>query len=129
MCYMPSAFLQAAARTAFVPVLAFVLYYSLTPAPTYIPPTSDKLDHIVAYFALSLLFGLGWIGPVERRWGPWALLALGGAIEVVQPLAGRAAEWLDAISNGSGVALGAASLWFLGRYAPKWLIPWFFRPR
>jgi VanZ family protein len=36
-----------------------------------------------------------------------ATLAYGGAIEIVQPITGRAAEWADLLADGAGAFAGA----------------------
>ena len=80
----------------------------LTPAPPTgaMVPGMDKLFHTLG-FAL-LVFPL--IVTDSRRWFwvvPLAIL-FGGAIELVQPLVGRRAEWLDFGADVTGVLIGAA---------------------
>ena len=63
----------------------------------------DKSDHVVAYLVLGLL-GFGAYG---RRFGVWiALLAYGGAIELLQALSVyRTASWNDWLADAVGLAL------------------------
>jgi VanZ family protein len=66
----------------------------------------DKAQHTLA-FALLVLPNACW----NRRALPVTALAaalLGGVIEVIQPLVGRAASWGDFTADLVGVALGAA---------------------
>lgn len=83
-------------------------YATLSPAPLAAAQTPgfDKLAHFLG-FAL-LIFPV--IVTDSRRWA-WAVplaILYGGAIELVQPAVGRAAEWLDWGADISGVLAGAA---------------------
>jgi len=83
-------------------------YATLSPAPLAAAqnPGLDKLAHFLG-FAL-LIFPV--IVTDSRRWA-WAVplaILYGGAIELVQPAVGRAAEWLDWGADISGVLAGAA---------------------
>lgn len=68
---------------------------------------SDKVEHVVAYFALAIL---GSFGLRERR----SLLllfvllcAMGGIIELLQAFSpGRSPDVVDAIADGAGAAAG-----------------------
>jgi VanZ family protein len=94
-------------------LIALVIYGSLErPDGTDVPfEISDKLVHFGAYWLMSFWFG----GVLERRLYPGlaiALLAFGGAIELVQGAMGhgRDADWHDMIANALGIftALGVA---------------------
>lgn len=64
----------------------------------------DKLQHLLAYFALALL-GSGIVEP-PRLWRVMARCFLFGlAIELLQALgnAGRSADWVDLAANGAGI--------------------------
>jgi VanZ family protein len=86
--------------------LALITILSLTPI-SELPaaPGSDKGHHIIAYFTLAL--------PAALHGGPkWFLLMplflfWSGAIELIQPLVNRHAEWLDLAANFSGLSLGS----------------------
>jgi VanZ family protein len=94
---------------------AGIIVGSLLPGPMVaVAGGHDKLEHIGAYFILSL-----WIvGLVDRRWYPragLAVLALGAAMEVAQGLltVTRQADVLDLVADGVGIAL-ALALAYLG---------------
>ena len=89
----------------------------------------DKLEHVLAYLALSLWFG-GLMAPRGYlRLALW-LLALGGGIEIAQGLMGlgRHAEWGDFFADGLGVALGLALCLAGLRHWAAWLEQWL-KPR
>jgi VanZ family protein len=94
-------------------IIAVVIYGSLIrPDGRDVPfEVSDKLVHFSAYWLMSIWFA----GVLEKRRYPWlalALLAFGGAIELLQGAMGygRDADWRDMIANTLGVftALGVA---------------------
>jgi hypothetical protein len=64
----------------------------------------DKLYHIAAFVALLLPAAL--LDPRGLRWVLPAGLALGLAIEVVQPNVGREASAFDFLADAIGLALG-----------------------
>ena len=69
-------------------------------------PAADKVQHALAY---ALLFLLGRRAGYRSDWGlPLALLALGVTIELAQGAftATRSAEWLDALADAVGIAVG-----------------------
>lgn len=69
-------------------------------------PLTDKQLHALAFAILVL--PLGWVRP---GWAPAiaaAALAFGGAIELIQPMVGRSAEWADFVADGLGCLLGLA---------------------
>ncbi len=77
---------------------------TLTPA-AQLPdaPGSDKLHHIIGFFALCLPLALS---QTVKMWklAAWTL-AFGGAIEFIQPYINRSGEWADVIADGIGIAL------------------------
>lgn len=86
------------ARRAFWPALVFAVVMAVLPKPPEIPALNlgDKLQHMVAFFTLTLLAGSGW------RQTSWIKLALGLAlvgagIELVQamPALHRSSDWRD----------------------------------
>lgn len=89
-------------------MLAVICYLSLRPVHLVAPPIGlDKIYHCIAYFGLVLPLAL-------RRPPLWkamvvALLLISGLIELIQPMTGRYAEWLDFIMNGVGLLLGVAA--------------------
>jgi VanZ family protein len=86
-------------------VAAVIALATLSPPGDGAPlPIGDKELHALA-FAL-LVLPVGWI-----RQGWWVALAVlaviyGGAIELLQPLVSRSAEWADWGADAIGVALG-----------------------
>lgn len=87
-----------------------VSYLALTPSPsTGVDLGWDKLNHASAFAALAFAACLGW---PEMRYGraPMlaALLAYGGAIEIIQLFVpGRSCEWGDLLADAVGISLGA----------------------
>lgn len=95
-------------RVAFVLCLAVVLYLALDPAPLIKGVSSDKVNHVLAFFGLGVLLRFGW--PRFRLvWAALALLALGILIEVVQHYIGRDAAFGDVLADIVGLALAALS--------------------
>jgi len=92
-----------------------IIVGSLLPGPVVAPVGGhDKLEHVGAYFVLTLWM----VGLVERRWYPTAALAalaLGAALEVAQGLltVTRQADVFDLVADGGGVAF-ALTLAYLG---------------
>lgn len=69
----------------------------------------DKINHTAAFASLSFAACLGFPGPWRRVVSVLvALLALGGAIEVVQAFVpGRSCEWGDLLADATGIVAGA----------------------
>ena len=99
----------------FWPALALIVWGELTPhPPDVLPGVSDKLLHFTAYFGLAALATAALGKPRVVLIAVLSLVALGGALEILQSFTGRDAEWLDEAANSLGVALGAlASLGLL----------------
>jgi VanZ family protein len=83
--------MRRAGAWLFWPALAVVAWGELTPhAPPLPGPLQwDKAEHFTAYLGL-------------------ALLALGGALEIIQNMVGRDGEWGDFAANSLGALLGLA---------------------
>ncbi len=86
------------------------------------PDMSDKTEHFLAYFLLSM-----WFGGIYVRGRYWAialgLLVLGVLIEFAQGAMGfgRQADAADVLANSSGIAAGLVLCWFgLGAWA-QWI--------
>jgi len=100
-----------------VVVAAAILYLSVIRRPlgwAELPLQSDKLGHLAAYGVLSFLLaralGARHSGAsVAVSAAAWAT-AYGGLLEVVQPMVGRTADFLDLAASLLGAAL-AAALW------------------
>lgn len=93
---------------AFFPALVVVAWGELTPHPPRLagPWAWDKADHFTAYFGLALLASLGWGLRRSLVWIALGVIALGGALELLQSLVGRDAEWLDQLANTLGALTG-----------------------
>lgn len=95
----------------FWPALTLVVWGELTPHPPRID-APDKLLHFLAYFGLSGIATTALSRHVVAIVA--GLIALGGALEILQMFTGRDAEWLDEAANAVGAVLGAlAGLVFL----------------
>jgi VanZ family protein len=88
-------------------VTVMILWLTLAPDGPSLPTRMahvDKLWHALAFFGWAMLIAAGWRCPA------WVVLAgglcLGGAIEVIQPLAGRDAELADLAADLLGAGLG-----------------------
>jgi VanZ family protein len=94
----------------FLPALAVVAWGELTPAPPSLPGlwAWDKADHFTAYFGLALLATLGWGLRRSIIWVFLGVLAIGGTLELIQPVFGRDADWLDMLANSIGASAGLA---------------------
>jgi len=108
---------------------AVTLWWSLASVPpgAGLFVGADKLEHGTAYFVTSLLFLLAAVWRPGRGdgllapWGAWvavALIAAGGAIEVVQSYIGRDAEFRDWLAEIVAVALAYTLLAVWKRLQP-----------
>jgi VanZ family protein len=81
----------------------------------------DKANHLLAFGALAACAVFGFRGRRDALWAVMAaLLAFGGAIELLQQLVpNREAEWADLLADALGIALGAglATAWLRLRTA------------
>lgn len=105
--------IMIAARVAAVICAGAIAFLSLGPPPQAVAaPGSDKLGHMLAYFALTSLMLTAWPG---SRWQLPAALAFayGAMMEVGQALGphGREASLLDLAANAAGV--GGAVIGFM----------------
>lgn len=95
-----------------------VVTLSLTPLPGAeggLVSRTDKLQHLVAYAALAgpaaLARPKGWMRVLV------ALAALGGIVEVIQPLVNRGMHLSDFAASAAGLAAGALAAALLRRLA------------
>lgn len=95
-----------------VVVILAIVGFSLTPRPETVLGrlnAFDKLGHFVAYLALGFFacraMGRPSIFPIVLTVASGA--ALGGLIEVVQPLVGRNREFVDFLVDLGGASIGA----------------------
>ena len=93
----------------FVPALAVVAWGELTPRPPEVAAHFwDKSEHFTAYFGLALLASLAWGLRRSVLLVLLGVIALGGALEILQSFTGRDAEWLDELANSLGAVMGTA---------------------
>ena len=111
---------QAWIRLVFWLALAVTLVMALLPNPPALPrQATDKVQHMAAFAALTLLAALGFQG--LRLWVIFvAMAALGMAIEILQMIPtlqrdAQASDWL------ADCAAAAAALLLCG--ALRWLFP------
>jgi len=91
----------------FWPALMVVVWGELTPHPPALEvAVSDKLLHFTAYFGLAAIATTA-LGRARALQIALSLALLGGALEILQGLTGRDAEWLDEAANALGAGLGA----------------------
>ena len=114
-------FLHTASVWLFWPGVALIVWGELTPQP---PDVSrildwDKAQHFIAYFGLA---GMATMALGIRRILAFAVLgviALGGALEIIQGMTGRDADVFDFVANTIGAVvgtmLGVFILLYLGR--------------
>lgn len=79
----------------------------------------DKLEHIAAFAALTVVARLGWPG-APRLVLALPLLAYGAALEWLQgsQALGRTASMSDVIADVIGVGVGFWALWVAAQFAP-----------
>lgn len=94
------------ARMAFWPALVFALVMAVLPKPPTLPidDLGDKFQHMLAFFTLSLLAGLGWPRASLARAALWLSL-IGAGIEVVQliPFLHRDSDWRDWVADSIAI--------------------------
>ena len=102
--------IRRAGAWLFWPAMAVVAWGELTPHPPTLPGPWmwDKAAHFTAYFGLSLLAALGWGLRRSLVWVFLAVVALGGALEILQTIVGRDGEWGDFFANDLGALAGLA---------------------
>ncbi len=93
--------------SAVLALAAFIVWSSLAPQPPVtVEGLSDKVDHFLAYFSLSLLAS-GASSPRRLAVVMLGCFLLGASLEVAQGLftQQRQAEWGDLAANSAGIAL------------------------
>ena len=119
MIFFQGIFLPWARRAGswlFWPAVAVVAWGELTPHPPRAAALLwDKAEHFIAYFGLSLLASLAWGSRRSLILVLAAIVALGGALEILQSFVGRDAEWGDFFANDLGAlaGLGTAVVYLL----------------
>jgi VanZ family protein len=110
-------------RWALLLLAAVIAVLAVVPAPPKQMDLGwDKLNHLAAFGSLGLCAVFGWRHSSAARLAVLlALLAFGGAIELVQlQLPNRSGEWSDLGADAIGIGLGAllAMLWLRRRKEP-----------
>lgn len=89
-----------------IAIAVLIAVLTLTPNP-HLPHGGfhwDKLAHMLAFLVLVTPTAALW--PRAAAWMGLLAVAYGGAIEIIQPFAGRSAEFADLLADAIGVALG-----------------------
>jgi glycopeptide antibiotics resistance protein len=105
---MPARLSRPLLRTGFVLALVVVFALAMLPLPATITVVSyqDKIEHCLAFLALTLLGLAGWRGRTVQIAG--GLVLYGAVIELTQHwlTIHRVGDPLDVLANSVGVALG-----------------------
>lgn len=100
--------LSRVARLAFWPAFVFALVMAVLPKPPSLPIDNlgDKFAHMLAFFTLSLLAGVGWPRASLLRATVW-LSVVGAGIEVVQliPFLHRDSDWRDWVADSAAIVV------------------------
>lgn len=100
-------------RVLFAAALVTVTVLSLIPSSSLPQTPSDKINHLVAYAALSLLLVLalpeGRVVPRGLALSLLLVVAYGVLIELLQRIVGRQFDYLDIAANAAGVVIGAGA--------------------
>lgn len=94
-------------RFAFGAALAGAYVLAVLPQPPDVGTSSDKINHMLAFFTLAVLLSAGWPRLAPRR--AFLLLAgFGALIEITQliPALGRDAELLDLAADAVAALAG-----------------------
>jgi VanZ family protein len=109
------ALIKSAAWWFFWPAIAVVAWGELRPSAGEEGIIWDKALHFTAYFGLAWLATLAWGRRIHALLILAVVLALGGALEILQAMVGRDGEWGDMLANAlgglTGTALALLMLW------------------
>lgn len=107
----------------FWPALAVVVWGELSMGGATLLHIWDKLQHFIAYFGLAGLAFVALGGGRRALIAVLVLVALGGALEIVQGMVGRDMSVYDEIANTIGVAAGTGAGWaYLALVVPRHLV-------
>ena len=112
---IPKSFFDKVVRAAmifFLPACAGVLGGELGPSRGE-PHLWDKALHFTAYFVLSALAVAALRARRPALWAMLGLIAMGGALEILQGLIGRDMSVYDEVANTLGVVAGAVTVWIV----------------
>ncbi len=94
-------------RAAFVISVLAIGFLATTDNPYPVPSSSnDKINHVIAFFELTILTRLAW-PELRAAWFVPALLGFGLGIEIIQAnLPYREFSLADLAADGAGIAIG-----------------------
>jgi hypothetical protein len=106
-------------RLAFWAAAAFAFAMATLPRPPIELFSSDKAQHMAAFFVITLLGCVAYRG-LSRVWLMLGMIAFGAAIELAQllPQLHRDAEWSDWLADILAVLLALAVARMFDRRAP-----------
>jgi len=109
-------------RPLFWGMAAFALVMAALPQPPSVPmvDVGDKVQHMLAFAALTLVARLAW--PRRPIWQLMAWLVLFGAgIELLQavPALHRDSDWHDLLADSIAIAFTALVAQYLVRFLPQ----------
>jgi large conductance mechanosensitive channel len=114
--------LRRVALWLFWPALALVVWGELEPGADAEIAVWDKALHFIAYFGLA---GIATVALRARRTALYAIIALvaiGGALEIIQGIVGRDSDIYDEVANTFGALVGGGMAWgflaLIGRLLP-----------
>lgn len=97
---------QKLARVALVACVLAIAFLAFAPLPEQPGFDWDKTNHLVAFFTLAALAGMGWPGRAAMSWRLGLVLGYGAVIELVQAvLPYRNGSVLDFAADALGVVL------------------------
>lgn len=116
-------FSRLSAVWLFWPAVAVVMWGELSSTAGDSLHIWDKLLHFTAYFGLAGLAAVALGGGRRALWAALGLVALGGALEIIQGMTGRDMSVYDEIANMFGAAAGALVAWgYLMLLRPRRLV-------
>jgi VanZ family protein len=93
------------------PAVLVVIWGELKPAGQLEIHVWDKALHFTAYFGLALMATIAVRANRKAIWFALALIAMGGALEIIQGMVGRDCDIWDEVANTLGVLAGLAIGW------------------
>ncbi len=115
---------HALALYLFWPAFLIVAWGELTPNPEAIEALVwDKALHFTAYAGLAGMAALALKTPRHILWAALALMAVGGALEILQGFTGRDPDIYDELANVLGATTGATAGWALIRLLRPKILP------
>jgi VanZ family protein len=103
-------------------LLVGLIFFSLAPStPSPVQVLGDKLAHLLVYAMLMTWYAQILARPRQQALAAAGLVTLGLLLELLQGLGGvRQLDWVDAVANTVGVALG----WLAARTPLGRLVYW-----